>query len=143
MDFFEEQALARKRTLRLVLLFAVAVAGVVLAVYILSMIFYMAGASDSAGVAYVTGDYDNVGELALSFWDPGVLLFAFGSTVTVVGLGSLYKIAQLRDGGPAVALSLGGRKLDPDATKLEERRLLNVVEEMAIASGVPAQSLRI
>ena len=137
MDFFEEQALARKRTLRLVLLFAVAVAGVVVAVYILSMIFYTAGASDSAGVAYVTGDYDNVGKLALSFWNPGVLLFALGSTTIVIGLGSLYKIAQLRDGGPAVALSLGGRKLDSDSIKLEERRLLNVVEEMAIASGVP------
>ena len=138
MDFFEEQALARKRTLRLVLLFAAAVAGVVVAVYFLAMLFYSAGATDSAGVAYVTGDYDNVGKLALSFWNPGVLLFALGSTATVVGLGSLYKIAQLRDGGPAVALSLGGRKVDPDSTKLEERRLLNVVEEMAIASGVPA-----
>jgi len=138
MDFFEEQTLARKRTLRLVLLFAVAVAGVVAAVYFLAMLFYSAGVTDSAGVAYVTGDYDSVGKLALSFWNPGVLLFALGSTATVVGLGSLYKIAQLRDGGPAVALSLGGRKVDPDSTKLEERRLLNVVEEMAIASGVPA-----
>jgi Zn-dependent protease with chaperone function len=137
MDFFEEQALARKRTLRLVLLFAVAVVGVVIAVYVLALIFYTAGASDSAGVAYVTGNYDDVEELVLSLWNPGVLLFALGSTTLVIGLGSLYKIAQLRDGGPAVALSLGGRKLDPDATKLEERRLLNVVEEMAIASGVP------
>jgi len=137
MDFFEEQDLARKRTLQLVLLFAVAVVGVVIAVYVLVMIFYTAGASDLAGVAYVTGNYDNVHKLVLSFWNPGVLLFALGSTTVVVGLGSLYKVAQLRDGGPAVALSLGGRKLDPDATKLEERRLLNVVEEMAIASGVP------
>jgi Zn-dependent protease with chaperone function len=137
MDFFEEQALARKRTLRLVLLFALAVLGVVVAVYLLLMILYTAGATDSAGVAYVTGDYDRVGTLVLSFWNPGVLLFALGSTILVIGLGSLYKIAQLRDGGPAVALSLGGRKVDPDSTRLEERRLLNVVEEMAIASGVP------
>jgi Zn-dependent protease with chaperone function len=137
MDFFEEQALARNRTLRLVLLFAVAVVGVVIAVYVLAMVCYTAGAADSTGVAYVTGDYDNVDKLILSFWNPGVLLFALGSTIAVIGLGSLYKIAQLRDGGPAVALSLGGRKIDPDATKLEERRLLNVVEEMAIASGVP------
>jgi Zn-dependent protease with chaperone function len=137
MDFFEEQDLARRRTVQLILLFAAAVVGVVVAVYFLAMLFYTAGATDAAGVAYMTGDYDNVGQLALSFWDPGVLLFALCSTTTVVGLGSLYKIAQLRDGGSAVALSLGGRKLDPDATKLEERRLLNVVEEMAIASGVP------
>jgi Zn-dependent protease with chaperone function len=137
MDFFEAQDLARKRTMRLVLLFALAVLGVVASVYFLAMIFYSTGLTDSAGVAYVTGDYDNVKQLALSFWSPGVLLFALVSTSLVVGLGSLYKIAQLRDGGPAVALSLGGRKVDPDSTRLEERRLLNVVEEMAIASGVP------
>jgi len=143
MDFFEEQALARKRTTRLVLLFAVAVVGVVVAVYFLAMILYGTAATDAAGVAYVTGDYDNVGQLALSFWSPSVLLFALGSTTTVVGLGSLYKIAQLRDGGSAVALSLGGRKVDPDSSKLEERRLLNVVEEMAIASGVPVPEVYI
>jgi Zn-dependent protease with chaperone function len=56
----------------------------------------------------------------------------------VVGLGALYKTAQLRDGGSAVALGLGGRKIDPDTSKLDERRLLNIVEEMAIASGLPA-----
>ena len=137
MDFFEEQALARKRTLQLGLLFAVAVIGIVAAVYALSMIFYASGATDAVGIAYVVGDYDNLATPLLSFWNPGVFLFALCSTATVVGLGSLYKIAQLRDGGSAVALSLGGRKVDPDATKLEERRLLNVVEEMAIASGVP------
>jgi Zn-dependent protease with chaperone function len=137
MDFFDEQDLARKRTVRLALLFGVAVVGVVAAVYFLAMIFYTVGATDAAGVAYMAGDYDSVGALVLSFWNPGVFLFALGSTATVVGLGSLYKVAQLRDGGRAVALSLGGRKVDPDSTKLEERRLLNVVEEMAIASGVP------
>jgi Zn-dependent protease with chaperone function len=137
MDFFEEQALARKRTFRLVLLFAVAVFGVVLAVYFLAMIFYGTVMTDAAGVAYMRGNYDGVTPFVLSFWSPGIFAFALGGTATVVGLGSLYKIAQLRDGGPAVALSLGGRMVDPDSTKLEERRLLNVVEEMAIASGVP------
>jgi len=137
MDFFEEQALARKRTLRLALLFAVAVVGVVVAVYVLAMMVYSAVATNASGVAYVVGDYDNVGRLALSFWNSNVFLAAMGGTVAVVGLGSLYKVAQLRDGGSAVAVGLGGRRLDSDSTKLEERRLLNVVEEMAIASGVP------
>ena len=137
MDFFEEQALARKRTLRLALLFVVAVVGVVVAVYVLAMMIYSAVATNASGVAYVVGDYDNVGQLALSFWNPNVFLAAMGGTVAVVGLGSLYKVAQLRDGGSAVAVGLGGRRLDSDSTKLEERRLLNVVEEMAIASGVP------
>ncbi len=131
MDFFEEQALARRRTVRLVLLFAVAIVGIVVAVYFLAMIFYGTEATD---VAY---HHDDLGRRASMLWNPSVLLFAVGSTTTVIGLASLYKIAQLRDGGPAVALSLGGRKVDPDSAKLDERRLLNVVEEMAIASGVP------
>jgi Zn-dependent protease with chaperone function len=137
MDFFDEQVIARKRTRRLALLFAVAVAGIVAAIYLLLMIFFNVGTSDAAGVAYVVGEYGHVSDLALSFWNPRVFLVALGSTATVVGLGSLYKIAQLREGGSAVARGLGGRKVDPDSTKLEERRLLNVVEEMAIASGVP------
>ena len=137
MDFFQEQTLARKRTFRLLLLFGLAVLGVVLAVYFLAMLFFGTVMSDAAGLAYLTGNYDDVTQLVLSLWSPGLFALALGGTVTVVGLGSLYKIAQLRDGGPAVALSLGGRMLDPDSTKFEERRLLNVVEEMAIASGVP------
>jgi Zn-dependent protease with chaperone function len=137
MDFFEEQALARKRTIRLVILFAFAVLGVMLAVYALAMFVYLVAINDSSGVAYVVGQYESVGTLRASLWNPAVFSFAFGVTAVIVGLGSLYKTAQLRDGGSALALGLGGRKIDPDASKLEERRLLNVVEEMSIASGVP------
>jgi Zn-dependent protease with chaperone function len=143
MDFFEEQELARRRTVRLGVLFALAVLGVVAAVYVLAMIVYAAVAGDAAGVTYVVGAYDRVGGVALAYWNPLVFLGACGSTIALVSLGSLYKTAQLRDGGPAVALGLGGRKMDPDTTKLEERRLLNVVEEMAIASGVPVPEVYI
>ncbi|MFW2387012.1 MAG: M48 family metallopeptidase [Polyangiales bacterium] len=136
MDFFEEQVHARQRTRRLAILFTLAVVGVVASVYLLAMTLYGFGATE-AGLRTATGDYGS-GARALGFWNPSVFLFALGSTGAVVGLGSLYKIAQLRAGGPAVALGLGGRRVDPDSTKLEERRLLNVVEEMAIASGVPA-----
>ena len=137
MDFFEEQSLARKRTARLVFLFALAVVGVMAAVYLLVMLMVTAGASDTAGVAYMTGRYDDVAAPVLAWWNPMVLAVSSGVTGIIIGLGSLYKVAQLRDGGSAVALSLGGRRVDPDTTKLDERRLLNVVEEMAIASGVP------
>lgn len=138
MDFFEEQDLARKRTTRLVVFFVLAVIGVMAAVYLLIMLMVTAGASDTAGVAYMTGRYEDVAAPVLAWWNPMVLAVTSGTTGVIVGLGSLYKVAQLRDGGSAVALSLGGRRVDPDTTKLDERRLLNVVEEMAIASGVPA-----
>ena len=136
MDFFEEQAQARQRTRRLAVLFTVAVVGVIASVYLLAMVLYGFGATE-VGVRTMTGDYA-LEERALMFWNPSVFLFALGSTAAVVGLGSLYKMARLRAGGPAVALGLGGRRVDPDTSKLEERRLLNVVEEMAIASGLPA-----
>lgn len=137
MDFFEEQDLARQRTFRLGLLFTLAVVGVSAAVYGLGLLVYYWMATDATGVAYVVGDYDQVQPVAFSFWNPMVFVVTVGSTVMLIALGSLYKMAQLRDGGAAVALALGGRRVDPDTTQLEERRLLNVVEEMAIASGVP------
>ena len=58
-------------------------------------------------------------------------------TFAVVGLASLSKWMTLRAGGPAVAEMVGGRRANPQTTDLRERQLLNVVEEMAIASGVP------
>jgi Zn-dependent protease with chaperone function len=72
-----------------------------------------------------------------SLWNPALLgAVAFGVGV-VVGLGSLFKTAQLAAGGRVVAETLGGRLVPTDTQDLRERRLLNVVEEMAIASGVP------
>ncbi|MGB5810058.1 MAG: M48 family metallopeptidase [Polyangiales bacterium] len=137
MDFFEEQDLARKRTFRLALLFGFAVIGVSAAVYALGMAVYNWFGLDTAGVGYVTGRYDQVTIGGIALWEPMVFVVTVGSTLLLIVLGSLYKTAQLRDGGASVARSLGGRRVDPDSTKLDERRLLNVVEEMAIASGLP------
>ena len=137
MDFFEEQDLARRRTFRLGLLFAFAVVGVSAAVYALGLgVYYWIGV-DAAGVNYMTGRYDSLGQAEWSLWNPMVFAASVGSTLLLIALGSLYKTAQLRSGGAAVARALGGRRVDPDSTKLDERRLLNVVEEMSIASGVP------
>ncbi len=63
-------------------------------------------------------------------------MVALGTSALIAG-GSLYKIAALAGGGHTVAELLGGRLLDPGSASPDERRLLNVVEEMAIASGVP------
>ena len=52
-------------------------------------------------------------------------------------MGSLYKVSELASGGEVVAQMMGGRLVDPQTTDLAERRLLNVVEEMSLASGVP------
>ncbi|MEC7585052.1 MAG: M48 family metallopeptidase, partial [Planctomycetota bacterium] len=59
------------------------------------------------------------------------------ATLTVIGVAMLYKTARLRSGGAAVAKMLGGREVSPSTKDPLERRLINVVEEMAIASGSP------
>jgi Zn-dependent protease with chaperone function len=56
----------------------------------------------------------------------------------VVLVGSLYKIMALSAGGKVVAESLGGQLIPQNTKDLKQRKLLNVVEEMAIASGTPA-----
>ncbi|HTJ79048.1 MAG TPA: M48 family metallopeptidase [Rariglobus sp.] len=123
MDFFEAQARAKKRTSRLVVLFAFAVLGVIAASYIAAI----------AGLSYTSPGQP--------WWDPQVLAFIALGTLVLVGLASAFKWFQLRDGGRAVAEMVGGRRVDPQTINLKERQLLNVVEEMAIASGVPMPSV--
>ena len=73
-------------------------------------------------------------------WLPALGLSAIG-VFAVVGGGSLYKTSQLAGGGKVVAHSLGGRPIDADTTDPDERTVLNVVEEMAIASGAPVPTV--
>ena len=129
MDFFERQDKARKNTKRLVFYFALAVMCIMAAVYFACLLVF-AGASARAH------RYGGAPEVAL--WNPQILLFAAVGTLGVVACGSLYKISALSSGGGTVAESLGGRLVTPNTTDADERKLRNVVEEMALASGVPA-----
>ncbi len=128
MDFFERQDKARKNTKLLVFYFALAVMCIMAAVYFACLVIF-AGASAQAH------RYGGGPELAL--WNPQILLYAAVGTLAVVAGGSLYKISALSSGGSAVAESLGGRLVNPNTTDADERKLRNVVEEMALASGVP------
>lgn len=116
MDFFAAQDEARRRTRRLVWLFVAAVAVMTVGIYLALMVIFAGGQG--------------------GWWDGTVFAWVAGSVLTVVGLSSLGKIAGLRAGGTAVAESVGGRRLDARTADADERRLLNIVEEMAIASGV-------
>src|SRR5262249_49191233 len=58
-----------------------------------------------------------------------------------IGLGSAYRIATLSGGGASVAQGLGGTRVDPATTNFAYRRLRNVVEEIAIASGTPVPQI--
>ncbi len=79
-------------------------------------------------------DLDPIGFAAQN---PGLALVSTLLVMGVLGLASLYKSVELRGGGGVVARSLGGVLVDPDTRDAKRKRLLNVVSEMAIASGVP------
>lgn len=132
MDFFEHQDQARKNTKLLVAYFVIAVAGIIASVYFASLlIFYGTQFQQQSGGPTP----------ALALWDPRLFLYVVIGTLGVVAIGSLYKTAALSKGGSAVAESLGGRLVSPDTTDPDERQLRNVIEEMAIASGVPAPEI--
>ncbi|BAZ09656.1 peptidase M48 Ste24p [Calothrix sp. NIES-4071] len=71
------------------------------------------------------------------WWHPQLFLAVAGVTTVAIGLGSAYKIICLREGGWVIAEQLGGREIIDDMANERERQLLNIVEEMAIASGIP------
>ncbi|QYM79714.1 M48 family metallopeptidase [Horticoccus luteus] len=131
MDFFAAQARAKKRTSRLLVLFALAVIGTVVAEYAVGL--FVLGAQH-ARQSDPYGDY--VAPLP-DWWQPQLLVGVALGTLVVVALAAGYKWSQFSAGGSAVAENVGGRRVDPHTTDPAERRFLNVVEEMAIASGVP------
>ncbi len=122
MDFFEQQDCARRKTTTLVVYFVLAVVLIILGVYgaVASILLYLGRSNPDATV---------------SIWNPQLFLLVAGSTLALVILGTLYKIATLKSGGYVVAQALGGVLIDPDTTDQDERKVLHVVEEMAIASG--------
>ncbi|CAM3055799.1 M48 family metallopeptidase [Rariglobus hedericola] len=136
MDFFEAQARAKKHTTRLVVLFVLAVLGIITAGYfatvtLLGQVNGRVNPHDSYPEAY-----DQVAQSG-SWWQPQILATVTLITVAVVGLASLYKWFQLRAGGTAIAEMVGGTVIDPRTTDPKQRQLLNIVEEMSIASGLP------
>ncbi len=125
MNFFQSQASARRRTGWLVALFALAVICLVGLTQLIVIFAVGIGKSttNSQGQLQLSPDWIVMAEIAVAI-------------TIVIGLASLYKMQQLRTGGSAVATLLGGQLLDRASSDLNERKILNVVEEMAIAAGV-------
>ena len=125
MDFFAAQDQARRNTGRLVLFFSLAVVSLVLMTNLLVMGIF----------GYVQADPFPPPSFFVFDW----LLFAYTTVVVVLVIvaGSLYKISALSGGGDAVATMLGGEPIFGDEGDLDRKKIINVVEEMAIASGTP------
>jgi Zn-dependent protease with chaperone function len=116
MNFFEHQQQARMSTRRLIVFFALAVIGVVLAV--------------NAVAAIALGS-------TVHRLDVRLHVLVTLATLVLIAAGTIWETLSLRSGGDAVAKMIGARPIDPGSRDLLERRLLNVVEEMALASGTP------
>lgn len=129
MNFFERQAQARRLSRRLVILFAIAVIAVVAAVDLVVFSVLASLQPGSPGLMLPTSDWLRA--------HSGTVVLTTVSVLGVIGLASLYKTAALSGGGGVVARSLGGVRVSADTQDPHERRLLNIVEEIAIASGVP------
>ncbi len=119
MDFFSQQDASRRRTGWLVLCFALGVCATIAVVQVL--------------VAAMAGR----GKMAEFMVMPDLFAGVASITSAVILLSSLFKLLQLRRGGAVVAQQLDARLLLPATVEYHEKRLLNVVEEMALASGVP------
>jgi Zn-dependent protease with chaperone function len=130
MDFFREQRRALGQSRRLVVLFAIAVA---LIVVVVSGIVALGWIAFSEGEALARAP--TPGEVI------PVAVIAGLITLAVIALASWTRTSRLRQGGGVVAQELGGSLIPPDTTNPSYRRLRNVVEEMAIASGIPVPEI--
>jgi Zn-dependent protease with chaperone function len=128
MNFFAAQAAAHSRTRLLLGGYALAVTLVVGAIsWIVAWLY----------VLFNTNIYSSQPYADRIFEHPGLLAVTALGVLGVIGIASLHRIAQLSAGGGAVASSLGASRVTRETADPKRRRLLNVVEEMAIASGVP------
>ena len=119
-------------------MFMAAVAVVVIA---LDAVIFTVLAARAAASAY-GGQYGgSVGPLEFAMRNPDALFVVSLLIIGVIGLASLFKSAQLRGGGAVVAQSLGGVRVERDTADPARKRLRNVIEEMAIASGVPVPEI--
>lgn len=137
MDFFASQESARRRTRRLLAYYALAVLGMVAAFYFASraiawLVRVGMGPEEAGHNGWVPGN-----GFRIAVWDPFWMAVTAGVTLTVILGATLWRRATLAEGGAAVARSAGGREIGTASPTAEERRLLNVVEEMALACGVP------
>jgi Zn-dependent protease with chaperone function len=130
MDFFEAQEQSRRQTRNLILLYFLATVAVAAAV---TAVIAAAWFSATMSTVTVTSGW------LQARWDT-LALIGLG-TLGFVGVASLFRIVSLSGGGNRVARELGATPVPPDTRDPLRQRLRNVVEEMAIASGVPVPDI--
>ena len=138
MNFFEQQHIAHRKTHVMIVLFALAVIGVVVAMDAFIAAVYVV-------FTYVDAEPEAQPQLIDLIRSVPMPLYMWGAIVTfaLILIGSMRQAFKLRAGGEAIAAAFGARRVASNSGDPLERRLLNVVEEMAIAAGVRVPSLYI
>ena len=138
-NFFARQEQARKSCRNQMILFAFAVFIIVIVTTLAIRFAWYLYISTQTYSLFNAGSAQNYQQKlsTFTFFDPAFFLFMAMAIVIVILAASVIKMNTLQKGGGAVAEMLGGRKISTGATDQAERRLINVVEEMAIASGIP------
>jgi len=142
MNFYKAQDQARKQTSWLLFLFFISVMAIVLITNMCVAVFVWYSNPSNLSNAHLQPELNFS---ALIDWFRHIViglgwykfLWVTGLVCGVIGISMGFKWLSLRDGGRVVAESLGGRVLVANTNDMIERRLLNVVEEIALASGVP------
>jgi Zn-dependent protease with chaperone function len=129
MNFFEHQDRARKQTRWLIFVFILAVVVIVAAINLILLLVMGVTSYDPTEAPLPAGEIVRA--------NIPLLVGGAIACVAVIGLASLFKTASLRSGGGQVARQLGGTLIGSDTRDANRRRLRNVVEEIALASGVP------
>src|SRR6266496_2261925 len=120
MDFFERQDKARHNTKLLVIYFTAGVALLIVTVYLAVLLIFAGVTSRHSRVYRYVED-----QPAITLWNPRLFFSVAIGTLAIIALGSLFKTAELAQGGSVVATNLAGRLVNPSTTDPDERKLLN------------------
>src|SRR5262245_39180369 len=99
--------------------------------FVLSVVAIVIGIDLLVAAIYVLMDDEGSGVVPNSVWTMASVI-----TLGIIFFVSLVNVIKLAGGGAKVAQLMGGRLVAPNTQDRLERRLLNIVEEMSIASGV-------
>lgn len=132
MDFFEAQARARSRSLMIIGLAVVALIIIIVLVYFAGLGCWYLVRFDRLIHALM----GSLGPPSRGWWHPGLFVFTTSIVCLVVGCGCYVKLRDLHAGGNAIANSLRARLVRYDTNEMEERQLINIIEELSLASGV-------
>lgn len=130
MNFFQHQDIARRNTRLLGILFSLAV--ILLVSLVALLVGFFVG-----GIEYPQAQVAGTQQPDAWYLHWDILVASAGVALSTIGFAVLYKWVVLRPGGKVVAEHLGGRRLPPNSQDPIERKVLNVVEEMAIAANMP------